>query len=179
MVKFRGWVKVVLFFNSYIPLWTILLLKYFFEGYIELNMFMFIVGSLLLLAIFPLFLIWVVMRRVRSYRFIVVGDVEDVSHVYLEYIITYIVPFVQQDYNNFGDYLVVFLLILVIMFVYLKANLLHVNPMLCLFGYNLFKVRDIDGNQYIIFTKQKAILKNINIKTIEFSYNILIGVEEL
>jgi len=176
MVLLRTWVKILLFLNSYTPLWLILFVKISIQN--KFVSYQIIVGTVLIGTIaLSLPILIKFSKKLRNIRILTIKEKNDISHAYLEYIITYIIPFIQQEYTSLEDAVPVLILMLVIMYIYIRSNLIYINPMLNLMGYNLFKFQDEHGNTYILLTKEKDILRNVKIKVVEFSENIVIGVE--
>ena len=171
----KKWVKVLLFFNSYTPLWTILLIKISFQNNVNVQL-LWIGIIVLIFIIFVLPLLIKISKSIGNLRILTIKEKQDISHAYLEYIITYIIPFIQQNYKTTEDAISILILMLVIMYVYISSNMIYVNPMLKLIGYNLFKVYDEYGNMYLLLTKEKDVLKNFKIKAVEFSENVVIEV---
>jgi uncharacterized membrane protein (DUF373 family) len=65
----------------------------------------------------------------------------------LNYIITYIIPFLGFSIDNFWDIAAVGILLIVVGVIYVNSNLLYVNPMLSLFGYRIFEVDAVRHEQ--------------------------------
>lgn len=75
----------------------------------------------------------------------------------LSYVVTYLVPFSSAfPYNTKYDYLAFFVLFATIAVVYLKANLLHINPTLSILGYNVYELTLENNSKKIIITKRKS-----------------------
>ena len=181
MSSLRLWVKVVLFFSSYTPLFIIFLFRIFsqfsqndialipiFITFDPLNItFLPItlnhIFSIIIIAIilFPnIFIVLYIKSTIsaNNYRTISVAHKEDMNYIYIEYLITYIIPFLSFNYINVWDVASILLLILIICYIYVNSNLLYVNIMFNFFGYNLFKIKDAKQNEYMLISRRKKLL---------------------
>lgn len=89
--------------------------------------------------------------------FIVIDDYQEMNHIYLEYLITYVVSMMafipkDQGVRNVLTFLV--FMFMVFMF-YLRANLIYANPVLGALGYNLFKVKNRESGHWVILITRK------------------------
>jgi hypothetical protein len=149
-------IKSLLFFNSYIVLWILLGIKY--------HSVMGIVGVSVLIEIIIIshLALCEVIRYKKSKspdRVVTVSSCENLTSINLEYLITYIIPFVQVNTTNYADIFAIIVLYIFVWWLYVSSDLIYINPILKAKGYNLFKV--IDGasrREYIIITKKEKIL---------------------
>jgi len=90
-------------------------------------------------------------------NFIVIDDYQEMNHVYLEYLVTYVVSLLSfipsgQDVRNILTFSVFMGLVFIL---YLRANLIYANPVLGAVGYNIFKVKDRESGQWILLITRK------------------------
>ena len=156
----KDYTKVFLFLSSYIPLFIILGMKNYSNSYI-------LIGLSILVAISLIFLIYIICKAHKMngvYKEI--NSYEDKSNQFLEYIIAYIIPFLGFNLNNIIDLISVGIIFLIISVLYIKSDLIYMNPILNFMGYNLYKVEDKQRTMMII--TKKEILKRTKLRV----YNI-------
>lgn len=105
-----------------------------------------------------------------------VSNVENLNYEPLAFLVTYILPLVCLDFDNFR-YLIVFLILLVIIGVmYIKTNMFYANPTLAIMGFHIYKVsgkfygEDITNNVVII--TRSIIQEDMNVYWRELDYNV-------
>ncbi len=70
----------------------------------------------------------------------------------LNYIVTYIIPFLEFDLQR--DLLPLLILLVVIGVIYVHSTLLATNPMLSLFGYRLYELASNGKESFFLITKR-------------------------
>ncbi|WP_054840360.1 hypothetical protein [Thermococcus sp. JCM 11816] len=130
-----------LFLSSYIPLWLILLIQTY-DGITGLHTIFF--GSLTVFSLFSLLLFLRVARRKLNVGgsericddFIVIDEYQEMNHIYLEYLITYVVSmmaFIPKD-QGVRNVLTFLVFMFMVFTFYLRANLIYANPVLGALG---------------------------------------------
>jgi len=91
----------------------------------------------------------------------------------LNYIVAYVIPFLAIPYaqDSQGIALLIFFVVLAILFV--KSNMLHINPMLNLVGYHLYKVTNEEGIEFPLITRRR-ILRGERLSVIKLGDEILL-----
>lgn len=138
----RGWVKWVLFGSSYTPFFLILLLRDiswkeglprfglpFFDG--------FLIAVILLSNGILLLHMWK-SSGIKSNLNRQVEQVTSRTGESLNYIATYIIPFL--NFETTKDLLPLLILMIVIGILYVSSDLFYTNPMLAMFGYRIYEV---------------------------------------
>jgi hypothetical protein len=69
-----------------------------------------------------------------------ITSIEDLYFENLSFLITYIIPLVGFDLDNNRNRLMLFLVLLLIGWFYVKANIFYTNPSLAVLGYRIYKV---------------------------------------
>lgn len=181
MSSLRLWFKMVLFFSSYTPLFLILLFRNFAQNgtnLLEDTADTKISWIIILFILFGNCLIYFYLRKreiADNPRTITVTHKEDLNHLYIEYLMAYIIPFVAFDYANAWDIASIFVLLLVVCFLFINSDLLYVNVMVNLFGYDLFKINDTNENVFLLIKGRKEKLSlNQTIKINTISENFVI-----
>jgi hypothetical protein len=136
-----------LFLSSYAPLFGILAVR--FDG-LALRLVclgLFIVGAGDTLHI---------TRAAKSAREpyeITMESSEDTGGEVSGYLASYLLPFVTIPSPGWRDLVAYALFLLIALVVYVRSNLVRVNPTLCLFGYRVLKIQYNAGKQQYLITR--------------------------
>ena len=87
-----------------------------------------------------------------SGKYIEKGKVEDTGDVSLLYFFTYVIPFLAVDFFKWQELVTYGIVFFIIGVIYVKSQLIHMNPTLFLLRYNIFKISR-DGDSIIVITK--------------------------
>ncbi len=165
----RNQIKLILFLSSYTFLFIILMI----QNYTNLNLLYFL-GALIIISNL---ILWIVIRRCKSLAdtFIKIKNLENSNSLNTAYLVTYIIPFLNINFSKITDLISLLLLFVIVGFLYIKSDMIYVNPMLNIFHFNLLKAEDEDGNSLILITrdKKKQILEKTKFKKITDS--IMVG----
>ena len=82
-------------------------------------------------------------RQMKEFTDITASDFD-----HLTFLSTYIIPLITFNLNELRNFVVVFVLLLMIGVIYLKSNLYYLNPTLLLFGYKVYKAKS--GNKSVV-----------------------------
>ena len=179
MAQLRTGFKILLFFSAYTPLFVLLLLKlgsqisqwfqkipadnsiqpffYIFPTITELLVFIVLIGVIFL----PNIVLWGILSDAKTTANpfqVEITQVKEMNHIYIGYLMSYVIPFLSFNFGNIFDILTVVLLLSLVCFIYINSNLLYVNVMFSIFGYNLFKIIDSEKNEYRLITNNKNLL---------------------
>jgi len=161
----KDYVKLFLFLSSYTPLFLILILtKYSLTILIVLG---------LVSLISNLYLVYIIRLSVKMEgRYIKeIKKIEFNSEKFIEYIVAYIVPFLGFNLGKWQEVLALGILFGLIGFIYIRSEMIYMNPMLNLFGYELYKV-ETDKKSFMVISKTKKENKEeIKSKKIYFLLN--------
>jgi hypothetical protein len=160
----KGFIKIFLFLSSYIPLFIILGIKNFSN-----ILFVYIDGGIILISI--MFLIYVLFKSSRmNGEYKEITNVQDNSNKFIEYILAYIIPFLGFNLSAFVDVISVSIIFVMVGVLYIRSDLIYMNPMLNLFGYNLYKV-NFENKEFMIITK-KEVVENQKIKIFKIAKRV-------
>lgn len=82
------------------------------------------------------------------------------------YLVTYVLPFLGFDFENKSDQLALLVIFIIICILYIRADLIYINPTLLLLGYNIFDVTlDEKYHRTLISSRN---LHDIKFENIEF-----------
>ncbi|SRR5579884_97028 len=172
MAEPRAWVKVPLFLSSFFPLWLIFFVTLIFNEKYQLVNQIFLepakrnttviyaaifFGLIMIVSMTIVGLLVWQTRKGNNPKPITVKEREDFTGEYMFYIVTYVIPFLVDDFLEPSKILALTILMTTIGVLYIRANLFHVNPTLNLFGYKLYKILDEDDNKYLLLSKQSGI----------------------
>lgn len=162
--------KSFLFLLSYLPLFVIFAINNF-------GSFLFVVFS-----VFSLFVVcgFVVLfssaKRYAQVKFVSIERVSQENVRMLEYIFVYIIPFI--GINGVRELISVGIILVIVGNVYVKSELIVINPVLSLFGYNIYKikfsVKTETGGSRCAFLISKKIEDEMSVK--EFAPEFYFGV---
>lgn len=165
--------KILMFLSSYTPLFLILLLKVLSQiteniqplswdnilGYATSNILNdTIVIIMVILIIVPNIILVSILRdtkRTTNPKDLEVNSVKKMNHIYMEYLVTYIIPFLSFDFFNLFDMIALLVLLLTICIIYINSDLLYINIIFNIWGYNLYRVIDEQNNEYMTLSKKK------------------------
>ncbi len=165
--------KILMFLSSYTPLFLILLLKVLSQitdniqplswdnilGYATSNIFNdAIVIIIVILIIVPNIILESILKdtkRTTNPKDLEVNSVKKMNHIYMEYLVTYIIPFLSFDFSNLFDMIALLVLLLTICIIYINSDLLYINIIFNIRGYNLYRVIDEQNNEYMTLSKKK------------------------
>ena len=100
-------------------------------------------------------------------------EIKNISSESINYIATYIIPFVFQKFDLI-DTLSIFVLLSIIYCIYIRSNLLAINPLLSI-RYTIFEAKIKDGKNIrsgIIISKNHLLKEGSQILAYEFTYKI-------
>ncbi|GAB6491932.1 TPA: hypothetical protein QC364_000995 [Bacillus cereus] len=176
----RGWVKLTLFFSSFSPLFFIIFIQninfekvnkenfnidiLFQSKYIAIAMcILFVIPNLMLMLLF-----FRCKKRTPHNR--VINIISHKNNDVLNYIATYLIPFFSFKTNTISDLIAFTLLLVILSIIYINANMFYVNPILILFGYNIYEI----NNSFILITKD-TIMPNMPIQAYKIENTVYLG----
>jgi hypothetical protein len=72
----------------------------------------------------------------------------------MAYIVTYIIPFLAIPLHGWKEGISLCIFFIVLGVLYVNSNMIHINPMLNLFGYHLYEITTEDGGVHSLLTKR-------------------------
>lgn len=174
MGRFRDYVKWSLFFSSYIPLYLILAFKYRGGSVFGLSSELLIFGEFnistfssicIVLSVFSSIVLIAAMRvrHLKEPEVVRVNKYRSRNRFYALYVAVYILPFI--DRLDVPHLLVLFLLL---GFVQIHSDFLHVNPILFLFGYHLYEIEN-DSREFLAISKKRLRKSENLVEAVELS----------
>lgn len=197
-------VKLVLFLSSYIPLSLIVILQmirvsndfldnkkltFVLSDYETwMNFFQLLYYEEILILVFVIILLLlalkIILRKSIDTNLLCDLEIKGInnisSHYITSYFAVYIFPFITLNMTTFDGIGTVLILISIIGYVYIKNDILYINPVLnILFKFNVYSI-DISENKNVtevilLSKKSRADLKiNPSIKTYRIGYSVFI-----
>lgn len=151
----RSFIKLQLFIISFQPLFFILAVKFLIynvksgkEDFLLkcINSFWVLKDNLLyfiivFLSFVPIIVFWVKYKKSKSFVTVTPYKYEKLGENLVSYVMTYIVPLTTLSKSStISDYIGNIILFIIIMCLYIRLNLMYINPVLILFSYNIYKV---------------------------------------
>lgn len=127
----RLWVKVGLFFSSYLPLFLILAIKNWY------NIYATILFGVTLIYSFIWALIFFAVKKETAEKYKII-KLRNKTHESLNYLVPYIISFIGFDLTKWQDWTSLFILLFILFIVYSNSYLLYINPILLLFEYKIY-----------------------------------------
>lgn len=143
--------RIIMFISSYFPLYIMIIILYFskiLKGFVEKNIFTISFAILMMVLIIISIISVILLRKGRCTREKVVNNLENPDDTILSYIMTYIIPLITNGDNSKEVYIVNILLFVLIGYIYLRLNLIYLNPLWAMFGYAIYR----DANKDIVIT---------------------------
>jgi len=114
----------------------------------EKNIILLIFTILLVILILVSVVSIILLKQGQGTREKVISNLENPDDTVLSYIMTYIIPLVTNGDNSNEVYIVNVILFVLIGYIYLRLNLIYLNPLWAIFGYLIYR----DSNREIIIT---------------------------
>ena len=108
-----------------------------------------------------------------------ISEVSSMNDEPLAYVATYIIPILFEDYSNFVDCVSILMIMYVVYMLYIRSNLLLVNPILNL-KYSIFNIKYKDGDierQGVLISKDRYIEECDKVKIYNVGYQLFYGIK--
>lgn len=144
-------VKVLLFLSSYLPLFAILTLVSWSKN--RPLAYAFIAVGVVSWIVLELYLRYA--RTKVNPEKLEIKSAQQRDAEILSYIVTYLIPFMADFSKPPLELVALGIFFVVIGFLYVNSNMIHINPMLNLQGFHLFEVELADGTSHAVLTKKR------------------------
>lgn len=136
-------VKIIMFISSYFPLYVMLLILHYdkydsIEKIKQPHKVIFCV--VILLCILLSFLPLILFRKSKKENSLKLNELERPDDTVISYMMTYVIPIVTTNFLDNGEVIINVILFLLIGYLYIRLNLLYLNPLLSAFGYLSYRV---------------------------------------
>lgn len=154
--------KGMLFLSSYSLLFVALTFKYKFGDFTWIFMVLAILGGIASIKITK--------TKINPDNREVINITPKNDQV-LSYLVSYLLPFIGFDLTQSNEFIALVIIFLTIGVLYVKADLIYINPLLMLFGFNIYEVQFKNNVKRILISKKDAneirLLKNIKFYELE------------
>lgn len=155
-MRLRNFAKIILFITAYLPLSIIMFIKYYKFNIIALLT----TGFILLLSLMCCFIVIQILDETNKTEGTIyeVEKIEDQSQMSLNYLFTYIIPFITMTLDDISNLISIGIFIFITLIIYVNSNLLYMNPFLNICGYSILKVNlknECGQYSYMLITKNK------------------------
>lgn len=143
--------KIKMFVSSYFPLYVILLLLSYdnFTSRTKIEELIKFTDKststyLIILILLILASLWTVidLKTTKGNENIILKDFGKMEEAMMVYFMTYVVPLLADDFLTIDTLIINVSLFLLIGFMYIRSNLIYLNPLWLLFGYSIYKSND-------------------------------------
>jgi hypothetical protein len=91
----------------------------------------------------------------------------------LAFLLAYLLPFVSSEKLGFtGDWLTGAYVFGIIFLVVAHAGAFHFNPVMGMFGYHFYSVKNADGISYLLISKKELGRPNVEVSVVEVAHKI-------
>lgn len=146
------WKRTLFFIIAFIPLWVILIANYALSE--SPNGFVIMGSSITLVLALSFMIVYLdsLRKSQGDHQFIKIVQKSSMTHDVVFYTLAYIPVLLLTTYDIRA--IVTFSIILFTVYVlYIKTNMLHINPILALMKYNIYKVTDDHDNTIVLLSK--------------------------
>jgi len=153
----RIWVKICLFLVSYFPLFVIMSILNYDHSFIP-----HIGIGLSLIGFGGLFITILVYNKISGERKYA-KEIKSEGKVNFQYFLAYIIPFIAIDVDQARQLLAYAVMFVFIGILYVRTNLIYVNPTLTILGFNLFRFKTEYEDAMLITRNnyEKALSNNV------------------
>ena len=138
--------KISMFFSSYTLLFIALAVKNYQNKALWLLLSISILG---LVATF-----FILHTRINPDEASIV-QIKTKNELVTGYLVTYILPFLSFNLNSLTELLSLLIILITICVLYIKADLIYINPTLMLMGYNIYDIEMDNGRKRTLLSKKK------------------------
>lgn len=177
----RNWFKWMLFISSYTPLLAILFIRNFDFTKSGVTLIFLVILSLTIL--FANLSLFILLKKIVGYGTEVFKPIKvaNKSDELMNYIVTYVIPFLNFDISKWQDIGSLLILLLLVGVIYIESNLVYINPMLSLYGYRILEIEVSTHNQpnqtIIVISNGKKFGTGTEVKLVHLTEDIYVGVK--
>lgn len=136
-------VKSMMFLSSYFPLYIMLLVLHYdkYDSISDRKRVKVIIYLVVMsICIISSFFSVVFLKISYGSKPLIIYELERPDDTIISYMMTYIIPIVTTNFVNRGEIIVNIILFLLIGYLYIRLNLLYLNPLWSIFGYLSYRV---------------------------------------
>lgn len=156
-------VRILMFLTSYFPLFVIIMIKHFEQ----IEVFYVLIPIIVISSIGLMHIFSTLNKIGGSYTIgdsvVAKGRIENTSKSTLEYFLTYVVPLLAFNLTEWKEFTIFGIVFFIIGVLYVKSDLIYMNPTLILLRFNIYKVI-LDDREVVVISKnnnRKGILNRV------------------
>jgi|GEM_PF-1475613 len=164
-----GWVaRFLLFLAGYLPMYLILAIL----GWSRFAYWSLVPTVIGLVSLVSIVLIHAYTKTTAPAS-LTVAEVTNKDGDVMPYLLGYLVPFIDLDFASNAKLWAMFIVFLSIGFTQVAANLIHVNPVILAMGRHIFEVKDSDGVEHTVLTREKRLKKGERLRVVTLADSFL------
>lgn len=153
--------RTIIFLSGYLPLFLIFTIQSF-AAYCYWALLPLAIGVFAAVGL-VVFLRWV---RSSEARPIEIQDIQRNDAEVISYMFVYVLPFLQLDIDEGTNALGLGIFFLVLMVINVSSNMIHINPVLSLLGYHLYRITLVEGDSHTLLTRRSRIVRGTQIESV-------------
>lgn len=151
----------ILFLSGYAPLFVIFSIQY----YSKYNNWALLPALLGLVAVLWMFA-WIRWVRRAAGVSIAVRNVRRKDAEVIAYIFAYVFPFLGLDLDSDASTIGLGVFFIVLMVLNVSSNMVHINPMLNLFGYHVYEIDTDSEENHTIITSRNRLVRGTTLEAV-------------
>lgn len=159
--------RILLFLSSYAPLAVMFVLLFWSKSPI----IALASGAVALLSVAGTLVYLRVLNRLEGVP-TTIADSHGRGEQVMSYIVTYIIPFLAVALTDWQQAVALVVFFVILGYLYVNSDMIHINPTLNLFGYRLYEVTLDNGATYSLITRGR-VQKGKSLKLIRLGDEIL------
>jgi len=165
-------IRLLLCVSSYFPLAVIFAVQFFFKGRCWLVAAVLIAGVIGLLAM----LVYLKTARRLTPMTVSIESVNRRDGEAMSYIVSYLLPFIALPSGGVANGISLGVFLLVLGVLYVNSDMIHINPMLNLFGWHVYDVTLGNGETRALISRRRS-RKGRGAKVIQMGDDIFLEVD--
>lgn len=145
-------IRILMFLTSYFPLFVIIMIKH----YEQIEVF-YVLIPIIIISSIGMWHVFKTLNKVGgSYEIgenkVAQGRIENTSKSTLEYFLTYVVPLLTFNLTEWKEFTIFGIVFFIIGVLYVKSDLIYMNPTLVLLRYNIYKLV-LEDREVVVISK--------------------------
>lgn len=134
-----------------------------------------------LVALLLVFICWAMfnyLAKNAEKHVFTISEFESADKEVLAFLLAYLLPFINYKSMSFtGEWMTSTYILVIIILVIAHAGAFQFNPVMGLFGYHFYSVKDASGVSCLLISKHNLRRKGLEVKTVNVAESIYLSVE--
>lgn len=180
MAEYKRWVKWMLFFSSYVPLWASMMFDTFS---MKFNIYGFPIPIFSILFAIMMFVSSYILyhsievKKSREPKYRTVSDYRRRDELLSSYLVAYIIPFVSLNYSNFSNWIILVIFLSVLASIQVRSDQLYINPLLAAMGYKIYEMEYENYETSLVVVDKDVQVQQGPLKMTEISSGIYLSTD--